>query len=54
MPRYREWDRDPEEYRPRPTRENNHRRGRWDDEDYYNDKREDQDDDYDDRDNYRN
>ena len=53
MPRYREWDRDPEEYRPRPSREHNHQRRRWDDEDYYNDKKDDEDD-YDDRDNYRN
>lgn len=52
MPRYREWDRDPEEYRPCPTREKTHQRRRWDDEDY-SDKQEDQDDDFDDRDNYR-
>lgn len=50
MPKYREWDRDPEEYRPQPNRLPNQRRRQWDDEDYYNDK---QDDDYDDRDDYR-
>ncbi len=57
MPRYREWDRDPEEYRPRPTRENPYQRRRWDDEDYYRDKQQDSDEDDhddDDRDNYRN
>lgn len=51
MPRYREWDRDPEDYRPRPTRENPYQRRRhWDDEDYYADKRKDheQDDDWND------
>lgn len=52
MPRYRNWDQDPEEYRPRPSRENTNRRSRWDDEDYYRDK-QDENDDYDDRDDYR-
>jgi hypothetical protein len=54
MPRYRDWDRDPEEYRPRPSRENPYqRRRRWDDEDFQDKKNNDNDDDWDDSDQYQ-